>query len=95
MPVTGSLPAPGSKGVIYYGPSPFPVQPPAGGWPGSGGEKMTEARAWSLLTLAAVLLLGGAYLTRGNHYSHLHRRVQKEYYECAWGVKGCQRDGNK
>ncbi|GLC42727.1 hypothetical protein PLESTB_001132100 [Pleodorina starrii] len=48
-------------------------------WPHGGGEQLTERRAWSLLAAALVLLLGGAYLVRGNHYAHLHRQIQDAY----------------
>ncbi|GIL71346.1 hypothetical protein Vretimale_2759 [Volvox reticuliferus] len=41
---------------------------------------MTEGHAWCLLLAAVVLLLGGAYLVRGNHYAHLHRQIQNSYY---------------
>ncbi|GLI63875.1 hypothetical protein VaNZ11_006992 [Volvox africanus] len=47
---------------------------------GGGGDVITEGHAWCLLSTAVVLLLGGAYLVRGNQYAHLHRQIQKSYY---------------
>ncbi|EFJ48893.1 hypothetical protein VOLCADRAFT_90623 [Volvox carteri f. nagariensis] len=56
------------------------------GWPdggGSEGDQMTEGRAWSLLGVAVMLLLGGVYLVRGNQYAHLHRQIQEAYFMCS------------
>ncbi|GIL45944.1 hypothetical protein Vafri_3057 [Volvox africanus] len=56
-------------------------KPQGGCQAGGGGDVMTEGHAWCLLSTAVVLLLGGAYLVRGNHYAHLHRQIQKSYYK--------------
>ncbi|KAG2428672.1 hypothetical protein HXX76_011377 [Chlamydomonas incerta] len=40
---------------------------------------MTEGRAWTLLAVSVALLVAGVWLVRGNHYAHLHRRVEAAY----------------
>ncbi|GFR45618.1 hypothetical protein Agub_g7025 [Astrephomene gubernaculifera] len=58
--------------------------PGPGGGSGAGDAaaavEMTEGRAWTLLGAALLMLTVGAFLVRGHHYGHLHRRIEEAYF---------------
>ncbi|KAG2449700.1 hypothetical protein HYH02_005228 [Chlamydomonas schloesseri] len=60
---------------------PYPSKAPQQQASNGSGDEMTEGRAWTLLALSVALLVVGVWLVRGNHYAHLHRRVEAAYYE--------------